>query len=138
MKACTAQPRAKVVLLVDDHEDSRIIYRTALRHAGFSVVECTDGESAVRSAWRERPDLILMDLSLPVIDGWEATRILKADERTRHIPIVALTANALLSDRARARELSFDGFLAKPVTPRRVISEIESRFDSHEAPTHSR
>jgi CheY-like chemotaxis protein len=131
---------AKRVLLVDDHEDSRIIYRTSLQHAGFWVLECTDGESAVRAARRESPDLILMDLSLPVLDGWEATRILKADERTRHIPIVALTANALLSDRARARGLSFDGFLTKPVTPRRVLSEIESQFGSipHEAPTHCR
>ena len=81
-----------------------------------------------------------MDLSLPVLDGWEATRILKTDERTRHIPIVALTANALLSDRARARDLSFDGFLTKPVTPRRVLSEIESQFGSiaHAAPAHGR
>jgi CheY-like chemotaxis protein len=128
------------ILLVDDHEDSRIIYRTALRHAGFTVVESTDGESAVRSARQESPDLILMDLSLPVLDGWEATRILKSDERTRHIPILALTANALLADRARARELSFDGFLTKPVTPRCVVSEIESRFHSlpQEAPADSR
>ena len=135
-----AEARTRLVLLVDDHEDSRFIYRTALRHAGFAVVECTDGGSAVRSARRETPDLILMDLSLPVLDGWEATRILKADERTRHIPIVALTANALLSDRARARELGFDGFLTKPVTPRRVLSEVESRFDptSPAAPAHSR
>ncbi len=118
------------VLLVDDHEDSRIIYRTALQHAGFSVAECSDGESAVRCARQEGPDLILMDLSLPVLDGWEATRILKSDERTRHIPIVALTANALLADRARARALSFDGFLTKPITPRRVLSEIESQFGS--------
>lgn len=138
MKGCLLIMRR--VLLVDDHEDSRIIYRTALLHAGFSVLECTDGESAVRSARQESPDLILMDLSLPVLDGWEATRILKADERTRHIPIIALTANALLSDRAHARGLSFDGFLTKPVTPRRVLSEIESRFDSisNEAPAHSR
>ena len=128
----------KRILLVDDHEDSRIIYRVALRHAGFSVVECTDGESAVRSARQESPDLILMDLSLPVLDGWEATRILKADDRTRHIPIVALTANALSSDRARAGELSFDGFLTKPVSPRHVVSEIEVRFGpiSHEATAH--
>jgi CheY-like chemotaxis protein len=115
---------------VDDHEDSRIIYRTALRHAGFTVVECTDGESAVRCARQEGPGPVLTDLSLPVLDGWEATRMLKADERTRHIRIVALTANALVADRARARELSFDGFLTKPITPRRVVSEIESQFGS--------
>lgn len=136
MRECRDNTRR--VLLVDDHEDSRIIYRTVLVHAGFSVVECTDGESAVRSARRDSPDLILMDLSLPVLDGWEATRILKADERTRHIPVVALTANALLSDRARC--LSFDGFLTKPVTPTRVLSEIESRFGQicQETPAHSR
>ncbi|HEX8454772.1 MAG TPA: response regulator [Longimicrobium sp.] len=130
----------KRVLLVDDHEDSRIIYRTALQHAGFSVAECGDGESAVRSARQHTPDLILMDLSLPVLDGWEATRILKADERTRHILIVALTANALPSHRTHGSGLSFDGFLTKPISPRCVVSEIESRFGtvSHDAPAQSR
>ena len=130
----------KRVLLVDDHEDSRIIYRTALLHAGFSVAECGDGESAIRSARQDSPDLILMDLSLPVLDGWEATRILKADERTRHILIVALTAHALPSHRTQASDLSFGGFLTKPISPRCVVSEIESRFGtvSHDAPAQSR
>jgi CheY-like chemotaxis protein len=118
----------KRILLVDDHEDSRIIYRTLLLHAGFSVVECTDGASAVRSASDECPDLILMDLALPVLDGWEATRILKSDERTRHIRIVALTANASLADRARAGPLAFDGYMTKPVTPRCVLTEVESQI----------
>ncbi|HEX8432692.1 MAG TPA: response regulator [Longimicrobium sp.] len=118
----------KRILLVDDHEDSRIIYRTLLRHAGFSVIECVDGASAVRTAREECPDLILMDLSLPVLDGWEATRILKSDERTRHIPIVALTANALIADRARGGAPAFDGYLTKPVTPRCVVTEVESQL----------
>ena len=116
------------ILLVDDHEDSRIIYRTLLQHAGFSVTECIDGASAIRTACEECPDLILMDLTLPVLDGWEATRVLKADERTRNIPIVALTANALVADRALGGGLAFDGYLTKPVTPRCVLIEIESRL----------
>jgi two-component system cell cycle response regulator DivK len=124
----------KRILLVDDHEDSRIIYRTFLRHAGFAVTECGDGASAIRSASEEQPDLILMDLALPVLDGWEATRILKSDARTRHIRIVALTANARAADRVRAGHLAFDGYLTKPATPRRVLTEVESQIgpDVHE------
>jgi CheY-like chemotaxis protein len=126
------------VLLVDDHEDSRIVYRTLLRHAGFSVIECTDGASAIRSAREERPDLILMDLSLPVLDGWEATRILKSNEQTRHIPIVALTANALAMDRTRGKDLAFDGYLTKPVTPRCVLAEVESQIGAGVSPAPPR
>lgn len=118
----------KRILLVDDHEDSRIIYRTFLRHAGFSTIECTDGATAIRCAREECPDLILMDLSLPVLDGWEATRILKSDERTRHIPVVALTANVLAEDRTQIRVPFFDGYLTKPVTPRHVLTEVESQL----------
>ncbi len=118
----------KRILLVDDHEDSRIIYRTFLQHAGFSVTECVDGASAVRSASGECPDLILLDLSFPVLDGWEVARILKSEERTRHIRIVALTANALVADRERAGGLAFDGYLTKPVTPRCVLKEVESQI----------
>jgi CheY-like chemotaxis protein len=113
------------ILLVEDNEDNRIIYRLTLVHFGYEVIEASDGETGVRLATEIVPDLILMDVSIPGIDGWEATKMLKADERTARVPIVALTAHALATDRARAQEVGCDGYLAKPVEPRRVIEEIE-------------
>ena len=117
------------ILLVEDNEDNRIIYRLTLSHFGYEVDEAGDGQSGIRAATETLPDLILMDVSIPGIDGWEATRRLKADERTAHIPIVALTAHALASDRERAREVGCDGYLAKPIEPRRVVEEIQRILD---------
>lgn len=113
-----------LILLVEDNEDNRVVYRTMLTHFGFQVIEAQDGQEALRCAREEHPDLILMDISIPVIDGWEATRQLKADPATASIPVIALTAHALDSDRARATEIGFDVFLAKPVEPRRVVTEV--------------
>ncbi|HEX8906690.1 MAG TPA: response regulator, partial [Longimicrobiaceae bacterium] len=107
-----------------DHEDNRIVYRTMLEHFGYTVILAGDGGEGVRMARESLPDLILMDVSIPVMDGWEATRTLKADPATARIPIVALTAHALLTDRERAREVGCDGYLAKPVEPRRVLEEV--------------
>jgi CheY-like chemotaxis protein len=118
------------VLLVEDNEDNRNIYRIILEHAGYRVVEAEDGEEGIRLARELGPDLILMDISIPKIDGWEATRILKADERTRSIPVIALTAHAMVSDRARAQEVGCDGYLAKPVEPRRVMEEVQRLLGS--------
>jgi len=89
----------KTVLLVEDNEDNRIVYSTILRHFGYSVTEALNGEEGIAKARSEHPDLILMDISIPVIDGWEATQVLKHDPQTREIPIIALTAHALASDR---------------------------------------
>ena len=114
------------ILLVEDNEDNRTIYRTILEHAGYTVLECADGETAIRYARESRPDVILMDIAIPVIDGWEATRMLKADPETRAIPVLALTAQALMRNRERAKEIGFDGYLAKPIEPRRVLAEVES------------
>jgi two-component system, cell cycle response regulator DivK len=113
-----------LILLVEDNEDNQTVYRTILEHFGYRVIEAMDGETGVRLARERSPDLILMDVSIPLIDGWEATRILKGDEQTKRIPIIALTAHALASDRARAREVGCDGYLAKPVEPRRVVEEV--------------
>lgn len=110
---------------MEDNHDNRAIYRLILEHYGYRVLEATDGEEGVRLAREEHPGVILMDISIPKIDGWEATRILKADERTRNIPIVALTAHARATDRAKATEVGCDGYLAKPVEPRRVAAEVE-------------
>jgi len=114
----------QTILLVEDNEDNRVVYRTMLAHFGFRVLEAGDGAEALRSAAEERPDVILMDISIPLVDGWEATRRLKADPATAHIPVIALTAHALESDRARAAEIGFDVFMAKPVEPRRVVAEV--------------
>ena len=115
----------KTVLLVEDNEDNRTVYRTILEHFGYGVIEARNGEDGVRMAREGNPSLILMDISIPLIDGWEATRMLKSDPATTEIPIIALTAHALATDRAKAEEVGCDGYLAKPCEPRRVVSEVE-------------
>ena len=114
----------QTLLLVEDNEDNRIIYCTVLRHLGYEVIEAQDGVQAVELARAVQPDLILMDISIPRMDGWEATRILREDPRTRAIPIIALTAHALADDRERGSEVGFSSYLAKPVEPRVVVAEI--------------
>jgi two-component system, cell cycle response regulator DivK len=120
----------KTVLLVEDNEDNRTVYRTILEHFGYQVIEARNGEDGVRMAREDRPDLILMAISIPLIDGWEATRILKGDAATAGIPIIALTAHALATDRAKAQEVGCDGYLAKPCEPRRVVAEVEKFIGS--------
>ena len=115
----------KTVLLVEDNEDNRIVYSTILRHFGYQVTEALNGEEGISKAKSEMPDLILMDISIPIIDGWEATQILKHDPATSHIPIIALTAHALASDREKAMEVGCDGYLAKPCEPRAVVAEVQ-------------
>ncbi|MEW5928581.1 MAG: response regulator [Gemmatimonadota bacterium] len=121
---------SKTVLLVEDNEDNRTVYRTILEHFGYEVIEARNGEDGVRMAREDRPDLILMDISIPLIDGWEATKILKGDPETSTIPIIALTAHALATDRAKAQEVGCDGYLAKPCEPRRVVAEVEKFIGS--------
>jgi two-component system cell cycle response regulator DivK len=116
---------SKTVLLVEDNEDNRTVYRTILEHFGYGVIEARNGEDGVNMAREQHPDLILMDISIPLIDGWEATRILKSEPGTSGIPIIALTAHALATDRAKANEVGCDGYLAKPCEPRRVVAEVE-------------
>ena len=119
-----ASPTGQRVLLVEDNEDNRIIYSTVLRHLGYEVVEALDGLRAIELARSVKPDIILMDISIPELDGWEATRILRQDPVTKDIPIVALTAHALADDRERATALGFTSYLAKPVEPRAVVAEV--------------
>jgi len=120
---------SQTILLVEDHEDNRIVYRTVLQHFGYTVLEAFDGEEGIRRAREELPDLILMDISIPRIDGWEATRMLKADPATQRIPIIALTAHALPEDRAQAVSVGCDGYLAKPIEPRRVLEEVQRALE---------
>lgn len=114
----------KTVLVVDDDTDSRNICSLFLQHHGYRVVEAVDGEEGVVRAREQHPALILMDVTLPVLDGWAATERLKADPATSSIPIVILTGHALERDRARALSLG-DGYLPKPCTPRRILEEVQ-------------
>jgi CheY-like chemotaxis protein len=118
----------KTVLLVEDNEDNRIIYATALKFAGYEVLEAISGTEGVRLTRERKPDLVLMDISIPELDGWEATAILKADPATRAIPIVAVTAHALPDDEARSLEAGCDGYLAKPISPALLLAEVDRRF----------
>jgi CheY-like chemotaxis protein len=131
----TAAP-GRTLLLVEDNEDNRIIYSTVLRHVGYVVVEAQDGTQAIELARSVLPDLILMDISIPGVNGWEATRILRQDPATSAIPIIALTAHALADDRVRATEVGFTAYLAKPIEPRAVLAEVRRWLgEEHGTPT---
>ena len=125
----SARRERPLVLLVEDQADLRQLYAQQLICHGFDVIEAENGDAAIVRTSEHAPDVVLMDLSLPVVDGWEATRRLKGDTRTAHIPIVALTAHALATDRARAMEAGCDAYLAKPVEPRRVLEEVRRLLD---------
>jgi CheY-like chemotaxis protein len=113
-----------IVLLVEDNEDNLIIYSTILRHAGLEVLEARDGEAGIAMAIAHHPAVILMDVSIPLVDGWEATRRLKANPETAHIPIIALTAHALATDRQKAIEAGCDQYIPKPAEPRLVLAAV--------------
>ena len=113
------------ILLVEDNEPSRDALGRRLQRRGYEVVLAVDGQQAVSSAREVRPDLVLMDLGLPVIDGWEATRQLKADASTQHIPIIVLSAHAMTNDREQALMAGADDFDSKPVHFERLVEKIE-------------
>jgi two-component system cell cycle response regulator DivK len=118
-----------LILLVEDFDDAREMYRDFLEFSGFRVATARDGREAIDQARTIGPDLILMDLSLPGIDGWEAIRVLKADAATSHLTIVALSAHALAAEGDRAREAGCDGFIAKPCLPADLLTEIAAYLD---------
>ena len=115
----------KCVLLVEDNDDNRTIYATILEHYGYTVAEAPNGLEGVQKAEALCPDLIIMDISLPVMDGLEATRRIRANPRTATIPVLAVTANARESDRASVLRAGCDRYLAKPVEPRRLVEEVQ-------------
>jgi CheY-like chemotaxis protein len=120
-----AAPRpSALILLVEDFDDAREMYRDYLTFSGFRVETASDGQEAIDKARALSPHLILMDLSLPGIDGWEATRLLKADPATRHLVIVALSAHALAAEGERARAAGCDGFIAKPCLPPDLVAHV--------------
>ncbi len=114
------------ILLVEDNEMNRDMLSRRLERRGYEVVIALDGESGVEMAQTHVPDLVLMDMSLPVLDGWEATRRLKVDPTTKHIPIIALTAHAMSGDREKALEAGCDDYDTKPVELARLLGKIEA------------
>ncbi len=113
------------ILLVEDNEMNRDMLSRRLRRKGYVVLEAEDGEVGVRMALSEDPDLILMDMSLPIIDGWEATRLIKANDATRNIPIIAQTAHAMADDREKCLEAGCDDYTTKPIHMPQLLAKIE-------------
>jgi two-component system cell cycle response regulator DivK len=112
------------ILYVEDNEDNIYMLKSRLERRDFSVVVATDGEQAVEMAVAEEPSLIIMDLSLPNVDGWEATRRLKANAKTMHIPVIALSAHAMVGDREMALDAGCDDYDTKPVEFQRLLDKM--------------
>jgi len=119
----------KKILLVEDNEMNRDMLSRRLMRNGYEVLLAVDGEQAVSVATSDMPDLVLMDMSLPVIDGWEATRRIKAVAATAHIPVIALTAHAMAGDREKAIAAGCDDYDTKPIELARLIGKIEALLD---------
>ncbi|MCH7865079.1 MAG: response regulator [Proteobacteria bacterium] len=119
------------ILLVEDNEMNRDMLSRRLTRKGFDVIVAVDGMECLSLAASERPDLILMDMSLPGMDGWEATRRVKAAPETNHIPVIALTAHAMSSDREKALEAGCDDYDTKPVELERLLGKIERLLESN-------
>jgi len=125
-KATPVAAKAPLILVVDDFADNREMYSQFLSFSGYRVAEAQNGHEALEKAFQLAPDLIVMDLSLPGLDGWEATRRLKADDRTRVIPVIALTGHALAGHSKGAMDAGCDAFITKPCLPERLLEEIKS------------
>ena len=119
---------SKRILVVEDHEENRRIMRDLLTSAGYEMIEAVTGEEGVTLAERERPDLILMDIQLPGLDGYEATRQIKANPALRSIPIIAVTSYALSGDDVKAREAGCDAYVTKPFSPRALLATVREHL----------
>jgi two-component system cell cycle response regulator DivK len=115
---------SKRILVAEDQEDNRQILRDLLGSVDYEMIEAADGEAAVAAAKRERPDLILMDIQMPLLDGSEATRRIQADPALKAIPIIAVTSYALSGDEAKARDAGCDAYVTKPYSPRQLLAKI--------------
>jgi CheY-like chemotaxis protein len=122
------------ILYVEDNDDNIYVVKNRFTRAGFTVLVATDGEQGVAMAAAEQPDLILMDLRLPVLDGWEATKRIKARAETRHIPIIGLSAHAMTGDRERALAAGCDDFDTKPVEMPRLLEKVRAMLSNGAAP----
>jgi two-component system, cell cycle response regulator DivK len=116
----------KRILIIEDQEDNRAIMRDLLSTAGYALIEAVDGEEGVNLARSERPDLILMDIQLPVLDGYEATRRIRAIADLKSVPIIAVTSYALSGDEAKTREAGCDSYVAKPFSPRELLAKVRA------------
>ena len=114
----------KKILVVEDTEDNRQILRDLLGMAGYDMIEANDGAEGVAQATAHKPDLILMDIQMPVMDGYEATRQIKANPELKAIPILAVTSYALSGDEEKARAAGCDGYIAKPYSPRQMLAKV--------------
>jgi two-component system cell cycle response regulator DivK len=115
----------KRILVVEDQEDNRQILRDLLGSAGYDLIEAENGEEALAAVSKHRPDLVLMDIQLPIMDGYEATRRLKADPEFKKIPIIVVTSYALSGDEGKAREAGCDAYVTKPYSPRLLLAKIK-------------
>lgn len=115
---------SKLVLVVEDEEDNARIYLTILEHAGYETRHAADGRAALAAARESRPALILLDVAMPIMSGWEVCQTLKIDPEWEHVPIVMLTAHAMPSDRAMAFACGATGYIAKPAEPRAVLEQV--------------
>jgi two-component system, cell cycle response regulator DivK len=115
---------SKRILVVEDQEDNRRILRDLLTSADYEIMEAENGEEAIASVAKQRPDLILMDIQLPILDGYEATRRIKADPALRSIPIIVVTSYAMSGDDEKARAAGCDDFVPKPYSPRQLLAKI--------------
>jgi two-component system, cell cycle response regulator DivK len=125
--------RRKTILLMEGHEDSRNICSTILRHFGYGVVEVGDGESGVQLARQHPPDLVVLDIVLPVLDGWTAAQAIRQHAPTSRVPIIALTTRAFREDVLRGEQFGFAAYLIKPCSPRNVLAEVRRVIGSPEA-----
>jgi len=119
---------SKRILVVEDTEDNRQIIRDLLTSAGYELIEATSGEEGIAKAASERPDLILMDIQLPVLDGYEATRRIKAQPELKAIPIIAVTSYALSGDDQKAFAAGCDGYVTKPFSPRALLAKVREHL----------
>ena len=117
---------SKKILVVDDNEDSRDLVVKVLKNRGYQMVEAVDGEDALEKAESENPDIILLDISIPKLDGYEVTRRLKSREKFRNIPIIALTAHAMKGDKEKALQAGYDGYISKPISIHELPEQIKS------------
>jgi two-component system, cell cycle response regulator DivK len=118
----------KRVLIVEDHEDNALIYLAMLRHAGYEVMIAADGVTGLDAIRSQRPDLVLLDISLPRLSGFDVARQVRCDPAICSTPLVALTAHAYAEAEEQARVIGFDGYLSKPVEPRKVLEEVRVRI----------
>ena len=119
---------SKCILVVEDQEDNRQIMRDLLGNAGYELVEAVDGEQALAAYAKQRPDLILMDIQLPVMDGYETTRRIRADPESKTIPIIAVTSYALAGDEAKALAAGCTAYVTKPFSPRALLAKVQEHL----------